>query len=216
MAATTDRYRSIAFAKSAWLKPAALRLSTINWTSRKCLGDRRVFCIRCRPLTKPALGSSCTSIPIWNRSERSGHGRPIWPALGSGRRSRRSRRQREHHVEVGNRQKLVLPRGEPLPAGLSLALGAMPVAAGIVGHADRPAGQAALDMAAQFGGPAQLDGAHRSARRVRDDRHEPADTPRHGGGRYPPPPVSPTWAEPISPAARLRCSAGRAGLSCAG
>ena len=47
-------------------------------------------------------------------------------------------RQREHHVEVGDRQKLVLPRGEPVPAGLALALRAMPVAAGIVGHADRP------------------------------------------------------------------------------
>lgn len=39
----------------------------------------------------------------------------------------------------------------------------MPVPTGIVGHADRPAGPAALDMAAQFGGPAQLDGAHRTA-----------------------------------------------------
>jgi hypothetical protein len=72
-------------------------------------------------------------------------------------------RQREHHVEIGNRQEVVLPRGEPFPAGLSLALGAMPVATGIVGHADRPAGPAALEMAAQFGGPAQLDGAHRTA-----------------------------------------------------
>jgi hypothetical protein len=63
-------------------------------------------------------------------------------------------RQREHHVEVGHRQKLVPPRGEPVPAGLALTLGAMPVAAGIVGHADRPAGAAALDMTAQFGGPA--------------------------------------------------------------
>ena len=71
-------------------------------------------------------------------------------------------RQREHHVEVGNRQELVLPRGEPVPAGVALALRAMPVAAGIVGHADRPAGSAALDMAAEFGGPAQLDRAHRA------------------------------------------------------
>ena len=69
-------------------------------------------------------------------------------------------RQREHHVEIGNRQKLGLARGEPVLAGLTLALRAMPVAAGIVGHADRPAGSAALDMAAECGGPAQLDRAH--------------------------------------------------------
>ena len=36
----------------------------------------------------------------------------------------------------------------------------MPVAAGIVGDADRPAGAAALNMAAEFGRPAQLDRAH--------------------------------------------------------
>ncbi|CAH1696710.1 hypothetical protein CHELA1G11_60027 [Hyphomicrobiales bacterium] len=39
----------------------------------------------------------------------------------------------------------------------------MPVAAGIIGHADRPAGAAAIDMAAEFGGPAQFDGAHHAA-----------------------------------------------------
>ena len=33
--------------------------------------------------------------------------------------------------------------------------------------------------------------------------HGPADTPRRGGGRCPPPPVSPTLAEPVSPAAQL-------------
>ena len=48
-------------------------------------------------------------------------------------------RQREHHVEIGDRKKLILARGEPVPAGLSLALRAMPVATGIVGDADRPA-----------------------------------------------------------------------------
>ncbi len=63
---------------------------------------------------------------------------------------------------VGNRQKLVLPGGKPVPAGLPLAFGAMPVAAGIVGHADRPAGRTTFDMAAQFGGPAQSDRAHRA------------------------------------------------------
>ena len=77
------------------------------------------------------------------------------------------RRQREDDVEIGNRQQLGLPRGEPLAAGLPLALRAMPVAAGIVGDADRPAGPAALDMAAEFGGPAELDRAH----------HAPLDAP---------------------------------------
>src|SRR3954452_182416 len=72
-------------------------------------------------------------------------------------------RQREHHVEVGNRKKLILPRGEPVPAGLPLALWAVPGAAGNLGHADYPAGPATLDMAAQLCGPAQLDGAHRAA-----------------------------------------------------
>ena len=126
-------------------------------------------------------------------------------------------RQREHNVEIGNRQKLVLPRSEPFPAGLPLAFGAMPVAAGIIGHTDRPAGPAALDMAAEFGGPAQLDGAHhatldasemavmnlpiRLAVAAEDIRH--LQSRRHG-------------RDPISPAARPRCSAGRAGLSCAG
>jgi hypothetical protein len=52
-------------------------------------------------------------------------------------RDRRDRRgHREHHVEVGDRQQFGLPVGQPLRAGQSLALGAMPVAAGIVGDAD--------------------------------------------------------------------------------
>lgn len=72
-------------------------------------------------------------------------------------------RQREHHVEIGNRKKLVLSGCEPFPAGLTLAFGAVSVAAGIVRHTDRPAGPAALDMTAEFSGPAKLDRTHRAA-----------------------------------------------------
>ena len=43
-------------------------------------------------------------------------------------------RQREDDVEVGDRQQLGLPRGEPVSAGLALALRAVPVAAGVVGE----------------------------------------------------------------------------------
>ena len=93
------------------------------------------------------------------------------------------RRQREDDVEIGNRQEFALPRGKPFPAGLSLALRAMPIAAGIVGDADRPAGLATFNMAAEFG----LSGKARSrsscgARRARDGRHWLADMPLHGGG----------------------------------
>ena len=55
-------------------------------------------------------------------------------------------------------------------------------------------------MAAEFGGPAQLDGAHHATLDASEMAvMKRADTPRHGGGRYPPPPVSPTWAGPDQP-----------------
>ena len=73
------------------------------------------------------------------------------------------RRQREDDMEIGNRQEFVLPRGKPFPAGLPLALRAMPVATGIVGDADRAAGPASLDMATKLSGAAQFDCAHRAA-----------------------------------------------------
>src|SRR5208283_5039042 len=59
------------------------------------------------------------------------------------------RRQGEDDVIVGNRQKLRLAIFEPLARRSSLALRAMPVAAGIVGHAFVRAVLAALDMAAE-------------------------------------------------------------------
>ena len=41
-------------------------------------------------------------------------------------------RQREHHVEIGDGQKLRLPLGEPPGASRGLALGAMPIAARVI------------------------------------------------------------------------------------
>lgn len=68
--------------------------------------------------------------------------------------------QREHHVEIGHRQKFARTRGQPVPRHRGLALRAVPVAAGIVGHTHRSAGPAPLDMATKHGGAAQLDRAH--------------------------------------------------------
>ena len=70
------------------------------------------------------------------------------------------RRQGEDDVIVGNRQQLRLAVFEPLPRRGGLALRAMPVAAGIVGDAFVRAVLAALDMAAERGGPTGLDRRH--------------------------------------------------------
>ena len=76
------------------------------------------------------------------------------------------RRQREHDVEIRNRQELCLPGRQPLGTRLPLALRAMAVATGVVGAADETTIGAGLDMAAERRRPAQLDGAH----------HPPFDT----------------------------------------
>ena len=68
--------------------------------------------------------------------------------------------QREHDMEVTDRQQVGLARGEPGPCGGALALGAMPVAAGVVGDPPVPAVGAGLDMPAQRGGAAVLDRRH--------------------------------------------------------
>ena len=72
----------------------------------------------------------------------------------------------EDDVEIRDRQELGLPGRQPRGAGAALALRAMPVAAGIVGVADKAAVGAALGMAAQRRCPTQRDGAH----------HPPLDT----------------------------------------
>jgi hypothetical protein len=69
-------------------------------------------------------------------------------------------RQREDDVIIGNRQKLRLAVFEPLPRRRSLALRAMPVAAGVVGDAFVRTVLAALDMSAERGGPTGLDRRH--------------------------------------------------------
>ena len=69
------------------------------------------------------------------------------------------RRHGEDDVEVRHRQQLGLAISEPLRAGQTLALRAVPVAAGIVGDAGLAAILAALDMAAERRRPAGLDRA---------------------------------------------------------
>ncbi len=66
-------------------------------------------------------------------------------------------------MEVWHRQQLGLTRGKPFLALLSLAFWAMPVAARIVGNADRAAVLALLDVSPKRRGSAQLDRAHHPA-----------------------------------------------------
>jgi hypothetical protein len=56
-------------------------------------------------------------------------------------------RQREHPMEVTNRQELSLAGRQPLGARLSLALRTMPVAAGVIGATDEAASGADLGVA---------------------------------------------------------------------
>ena len=69
-------------------------------------------------------------------------------------------RQREHHMEVRHRQQFSLARRQPGLSGRPLALRAVPVATGVIGDARVGAVLAALDMAAQRGGAADLDRGH--------------------------------------------------------
>ena len=70
------------------------------------------------------------------------------------------RRQREHHVEVRHGQELGLAFGEPLLGGGALALGAMPVAAAVIGDDGVRTVLAARHMAAKRRRAAALDGRH--------------------------------------------------------
>jgi hypothetical protein len=70
------------------------------------------------------------------------------------------RRHREDQMEIRRRQQLGLAIGKPLGAGQAPAFRAVPVAAGIVGDADRAAIRAAFDMAAERHRPAGLDRRH--------------------------------------------------------
>ena len=79
----------------------------------------------------------------------------LWNAIAPDR-----RRQGEDDMIVGDREKLRLALGEPLPRRRALALRAVAVAAGIVGDAFVRAVLAALDMAAERGGATGLDRRH--------------------------------------------------------
>jgi hypothetical protein len=63
-------------------------------------------------------------------------------------------------VVIGNRQKLGLALGEPLARRRALTLGAMPIAAGVVGDARVRTVLAALDVSAERSRAAVLDRRH--------------------------------------------------------
>jgi hypothetical protein len=69
--------------------------------------------------------------------------------------------KREYDVEIGNRQKLRLPFGEPLGAGRGLALGAVPIATRVESFDAMPAPVALIEMTAQDCGPAVADVSER-------------------------------------------------------
>ena len=71
--------------------------------------------------------------------------------------------QREHDMEIGQWQQISLTRGKPCIAGTALALGAMPVAAAIVGNTAVRAIPATLDMPAKCSSPAECNGRHHAA-----------------------------------------------------
>ena len=74
---------------------------------------------------------------------------------------RRDRRGHgEDDVKIRDRQEFRATVGEPLRARQTLALGAMPVTAGVIGDADLAAILALLDMAAERRRAARLNGAH--------------------------------------------------------
>ena len=66
----------------------------------------------------------------------------------------------EDDVEIADRQQVGLARGEPLARRRPLALGAVPIAAAVVGDAAVAAVLAAFDMAAERGRAAGLDRRH--------------------------------------------------------
>ena len=84
------------------------------------------------------------------------HGLVLIGDVGDGR------RQREHHMEIPNRQQVGFALGEPLLGGGALALWAMPIAARVVGD-DRVSALVVLatrHMAAERRRAAALDRAH--------------------------------------------------------
>ena len=72
-------------------------------------------------------------------------------------------------MEVFDRQKLRLPALEPLGTRHGLALGAVAIAAGVVGVMRESAAVAFFDMAAECRGAADLHGAHDAKLRQRQE-----------------------------------------------
>ena len=70
------------------------------------------------------------------------------------------RRQREHDMEVGNRQQLRLACHKPRFRCPPLALGTVAIAAGVISNARVRTVLAALDMPAERRGAADLDSRH--------------------------------------------------------
>src|SRR5262245_54748882 len=66
-------------------------------------------------------------------------------------------RKDENDVMVADREKFVLPGGEPLIARVRQALGAVPISARVEGDDAMSAGGTAIEMPAQRGGPTALD-----------------------------------------------------------
>ena len=69
-------------------------------------------------------------------------------------------RQREDDMEVADRQQVGFAPGQPCPRGRTLAFGAVPVAAAVIGDPPVPAVLAGLDMTTQGRGAAVLDRRH--------------------------------------------------------
>ena len=66
-------------------------------------------------------------------------------------------RQGEYHVEVGDAEEFFLSCGEPALTSLCLALGTVPVPAGVIRDGLMTALQTLIDVAAQRGGAAASD-----------------------------------------------------------
>ena len=124
------------------------------------------------------------------------------------------RRQREHDVIIGQRQKLGLAVRQPLACSGSLTLWAMPVAAGVVADDGVTAVLASRDMTAKLRRAAGFDGAPSlSTARGSDARRWPCARRPRGCGRCPQPQArDAAWPKALKPWARPSSSrSGKAG-----
>ena len=102
------------------------------------------------------------------------------------------RRQREHDVEIGDRQEFGLARLQPPLRRRPLALRTMAIAARVVGDARMSAVLASLDVTAERRGATDLDRRHDAPLgEAQMALRWPCASGRRGGGRHPPPPAWP-------------------------